>query len=308
MASEIVVVGSMNLDMVASVPRNPAIGETLSGTGFQRFIGGKGANQAAAAALAGGTVCLVGRHGTDGFETDLLATLRSKGVDTSRITASEGSSGVAVILVNPDGQNSIIVVPGANGRLRAEDVRAARERIAAAQMVMTQLETPMEALAATVDEAELAGVPLMLDPAPARKMPAEILRRIAWLTPNETEAAFLLGAPVPEDTEIREFAERLLTLGPRNVLLKLGSRGAYLATNGGLREMIGASRVDAVDTTAAGDALNGAFAVALAESADVVEAARFGVAAASLSVTRQGAIPSLPTRAEIDAFRRQNHL
>ncbi len=304
MASEIVVVGSLNLDLVAGVPRNPVVGETITGTSFQRFIGGKGANQAVAAALMGGTVRMIGRHGTDGFETELLATLGAKGVDISAITLAEGSSGIAVILVSPDGQNSIVVVPGANGRLCAEDVRAARERIAAASMVLTQLETPIEALAATVDEAVKAGTAVMLDPAPARPVAKEILRGVAWLTPNETEASLLLGTPVPEGAEVRGFAERLLAFGPRNVLLKLGSRGAYLATEDGIRESIDAVRVETVDTTAAGDALNGALAVALAGGADAVEAVRFGVAAASLSVTRMGAIPSLPTRAEVEAFRR----
>ena len=304
MASEIVVVGSLNLDLVVSVPRNPAVGETITGTSFQRFIGGKGANQAVAAALMGGTVHMIGRHGSDGFETELLATLCAKGVDIAGVTLAEGSSGVAVILVSPDGHNSIVVVPGANGRLCDEDVRAARERIADAGMVLTQLETPMAALAATVEEAARAGTAVMLDPAPARSVATEILRGIAWLTPNETEAALLLGTPVPEGAEVRGFAERLLAFGPRNVLLKLGSRGAYLATEDGLRESIGAIRVEAVDTTAAGDALNGALAVALASGADAVEAVRFGVASASLSVTRMGAIPSLPTLAEVEAFRR----
>lgn len=303
MGREIVVVGSLNLDLVANVPRNPAVGETITGTDFQRFIGGKGANQAVAAALACGSVHMIGRHGTDGFEVELLATLRAKGVDTSGITRADGASGIAVILVSEDGQNSIVVVPGANGRLGAGDVRAARERIADAGVVLTQLETPLEALEATLEVAEAAGVAVVLDPAPARRLGKEVLRRVAWLTPNETEAAMLLGEVVPEEDGLLGFAERLLGLGPRNVLLKLGARGAFVATESGIREKIPAMRVDAVDSTAAGDALNGAFAAALMGGADAVEAVRFGVAAASLSVTRAGAIPSLATRAEIDAFR-----
>ncbi|RXH58295.1 ribokinase [Granulicella sibirica] len=303
MSKEIVVVGSLNLDMVARVPRNPQVGETITGTDFQRFIGGKGANQAVAAALLGGRVHMVGRHGTDGFETGLLATLREKGVGTEGMTPAAGPSGVAVILVTDEGHNSIVVIPGSNGRLCAEDVSASRERIAGAGVVLTQLETPLEALEATVAVASEAGVPVVLDPAPARALPAELLAKIDWITPNETEAALLLGGTVPSDDEVRGFAERLLGLGPKNVVLKLGERGAYLATASGVRELVPAIKVKPVDSTAAGDALNGAFAAALMRGADALEAVRFGVAAASLSVTRAGAIPSLPTLKELEAFR-----
>lgn len=306
MKRQIVVVGSLNLDLVASVPRNPQPGETITGTDFQRFVGGKGANQAVAASLLGGAVAMVGRHGTDGFETVLLGTLRAKGVNLDGITAAEGPSGVAVILVTDDGHNSIVVVPGSNGRLSAEDIAANRERIARAGIVLTQLETPLAALEATVRVACETAVPVVLDPAPAQALPREILEQIEWLTPNETEAAILTGASVPDGVEVRGFAERLLAMGPRNVLLKLGSRGAYLATGAGLREHIPAVAVKAVDSTAAGDALNGAFAAGLMRGLSPLEAARFGVAAASLSVARPGAIASLPTLEELDEFRAQH--
>ena len=303
MAKHILVVGSLNLDMVASVPRNPNPGETITGTDFQRFIGGKGANQAVAAALLGAPVKMVGRHGTDGFAESLLRTLREKGVDTSAITPAEGPSGVAVILVTPEGQNSIVVIPGANGRLSPDDLAANRSLLADAGLILAQLETPMDALEATAAQAAEAGVPLILDPAPVQHLSSALLSRVAWLTPNETEAAYLLDARVPEsNADLRAFAESLLRLGPENVLLKLGARGAYLATADGLREHVPAREVQAVDSTAAGDALNGAFAAALLEGAMPVEAARFGVAAASLSVTRPGAIPSLPTREELEGF------
>ncbi len=303
MAKDIVVVGSLNLDLVANVPRNPEIGETITGTDFKRFIGGKGANQAVAASLLGSTVHMIGRHGTDGLETGLLATLREKGVAIDSMTPAVGASGVAVILVSDDGHNSIVVIPGSNGRFCAEDVFASRCLIEQAGIVLTQLETPLEALETTVNVAEEAGVPVVLDPAPARTLPPKLLRRVDWFTPNETEAAFYCGERVPDGDDLRGYAETLLGLGPRNVLLKLGVRGAYLATASGIREQVAAIPVRAVDSTAAGDALNGAFAAALMNGADPIEAVRFGVAAASLSVTRAGAIPSLPTLAEVEKFR-----
>jgi ribokinase len=305
MKREIVVVGSLNVDLVARVPRNPQPGETITGTDFQRFVGGKGANQAVAAALLGGGVKMVGRHGTDGFETMVLSTLRDKGVDIDGVTPAEGPSGVAVILVTEAGHNSIVVIPGSNGRLGASDIAANRNRIEQAGILLTQLETPLAALEATVRIAGEAGVPVVLDPAPAQLLSREILEKTEWLTPNETEAAILTGKPVPEGVDVRCFAEKLLAMGPRNVLLKLGSRGVYIATSSGLREHIPAIAVEAVDSTAAGDALNGAFAAGLMQGLAPLEAAHFGVAAASLSVTRLGAIPSLPTAAELDAFRAQ---
>jgi ribokinase len=305
MAKDIVVVGSLNLDLVASVPRNPVVGETITGTDFKRFIGGKGANQAVAASLLGGRVHMIGRHGTDGLETGLLTTLREKGVAIDSLTPAEGASGVAVILVTEDGHNSIVVIPGSNGRFCAEDVIASRSLIEHAGIVLTQLEIPLEALEATIDVAAAAGVPIMLDPAPARTLPPKLLDRLDWFTPNETEAAFYCGERVPTDGDVRGYAEKLLALGPRNVVLKLGSRGAYLATASGIRERVAAISVRAVDSTAAGDALNGALAATLMNGADPVEAVRFGVAAASLSVMRAGAIPSLPTLAEVEEFRRE---
>jgi ribokinase len=305
MTKDIVVVGSLNLDLVASVPRNPEVGETITGTDFKRFIGGKGANQAVAASLLGGRVYMIGRHGTDGLETGLLATLREKGVAIDSVTPAEGASGVALILVTEDGHNSIVVIPGSNGRFCAEDVFASRSRVEQAGIVLTQLETPLDALEATVDVASAAGVPVVLDPAPAQALPPTLLHRVDWFTPNETEAAFYSGERVPTAGDVRLYAEKLLSLGPRNILLKLGARGAYLATASGIREQVAAIPVQAIDSTAAGDALNGAFAAALMNGADPLEAARFGVAAASLSVTRPGAIPSLPTLAEVEEFRRE---
>jgi ribokinase len=300
---EIIVIGSLNLDLVATVPRFPQPGETITGSTFERHTGGKGANQAVAASLAGAHVCMVARHGTDGFEIPLLATLKDAGVDTSTILPAAGPSGVAVILVTDAGQNSIVVVPGSNGRLTPADIAAQHSRIASAALILTQLETPLDVLARTLALATAANIPVMLDPAPVQPIGRELLHQVTWLTPNETEAAALLGEPVPDTLDLALYAQRLRDLGPKNLLLKLGARGAFLATADGLRQHIPGHTVRAVDTTAAGDALNGAFAAALAAGADPVEAARFGVAAAALSVTRPGAIPSLARRSEIESFR-----
>lgn len=303
MSQSIVVVGSLNLDLVAAVPHLPAPGETLAASGFERHVGGKGANQAAAAALAGGQVSMIGRHGSDGLETLILETLRGKGVNLDRVKRADTASGLALILVSPDGQNSIVIIPGANAHLGPEDIHASREVLAGADLILTQLETPLDSLEATLAIAAEAKVPVMLDPAPAGPLGRALLERVAWLTPNETEAAALAGSPVPVDPEqLRVFAEGVLALGPKNLLLKLGERGVYVATQAGVRELLPAPKVTVMDSTAAGDAFNGAMAVALVEGADVAVAARFALAAASLSVTRAGAIPSLATRAEIDAF------
>lgn len=294
---------------------------------------GKGANQAVAARRLHPHVLIIGRHGTDGFETEPLEALRTHGVDISGVTPALGPSGIAIILVaqgsehahDPTGagQNCIIVIPGANAALSPADIARHADRIQNAALVLTQLETPIPALEELLRITTPARVPVILDPAPVRAIPPAAFPQLAWLTPNEIEAAALLrNPPPPPDASApqacqytrerlastlidnpRAAAEQLLALGPQHVLLKLGARGAYLASRDGTRELLPAPRVTPVDTTAAGDCLNGALAAALLAGATPVEAARFGILAAALSVTRHGAIPSLPTRPEIDAFR-----
>ena len=333
MPKEIVVVGSLNLDLVATVDHHPHPAETVSGSDLRRYPGGKGANQAVAARLLYPHVMMIGRHGTDGFEADTLNALRQQGVDTTGITPAEGPSGVALVLVTQGsptahdptgaGQNCIIVIPGANAALAPADLRAHADRIASAALVLTQLETPIPALEELLRLATPASVPVLLDPAPVRAIPPSAFPQLVWLTPNEIEAAALLrDAPPPANASApqacqytrerlastlidnpRAAAEQLLALGPKHILLKLGARGAFLASCDGTRELLPAPRVQPVDTTAAGDCLNGALAAALLDGATPVEAARFGILAAALSVTRHGAIPSLPTRSEINLFR-----
>lgn len=300
----IVVVGSLNLDLVVHSHRVPSAGETLLGEGFKMHPGGKGANQAAGIGRLNYPVHMIGRVGTDSFGAELRESLHSAGVNTSAVSTSEGATGVAIIVVQDNGQNSIVVAPGANARLSADDLDANLDLIRNASYVLTQLETPIATLEHLSRICEQEKVPLILDPAPACPLPAEVLHRIAWITPNETEAIQLSGASglqVP-DQDLRTIAEMLLDMGPKNVILKLGNRGVYIATRDGLRLAVPSYPVIAVDTTAAGDAFNGAFSVGLARGARPLDAAQLATAAAALSVTRYGALPSMPTQAEVEAF------
>lgn len=304
MIKPIAVVGSINLDLAISAPHMPRPGETLLGTGFGVFTGGKGANQAAAAARLGYPTFMTGRVGNDPYAETLLAELRCAGVGTDNVLRAHGPSGVAVIVSAASGENSIIVAPGANDALLPGELESSAALIRGAAAVLTQLEIPLETVEALARMTASAGVPLILDPAPARPLSPELLASVDWITPNETEALLLTGATSSPSSmkQIRELAEHFLSIGPRNILLKLGERGAYLATSDGMRMMIPAYAVTAIDTTAAGDAFNAGFAVALARGSCPAEAAQFASAVGALSVTRRGALPSLPTQDEVDAF------
>jgi ribokinase len=300
----IVVVGSLNMDLVAQVERLPARGETLPGSDFQTHPGGKGANQAVAVARLGYPVSMIGRVGSDGFGESLRQSLATAGVDTSAIAASNAPSGVAMIAVEKGGNNSIIVSPGANAFLQPADLDLHRELLRGAAMVLAQLEIPLATVERLAAICAGAGVPLILDPAPARELPASLWQKTAWITPNDTEARQLCGRadPAESEEELLETIDCLRVRGARNILLKLGGRGAYMATHDGLRLQIPAYPVGAVDTTAAGDAFNGAFGVALARGADPEEAANFAAAVAAISVTRRGAQSSMPTQDEVERF------
>lgn len=304
----IVVVGSLNFDLVVHVDRMVAPGETLAGREFQSHPGGKGANQAAAIGRLGHPVYMMGRIGDDAFGEELRSSLDDAGVDTTFVATSEGSSGVALIVLSRNGENSIVVVPGANALVKPEDLDANREVIRSASIVLTQLEIPLTTVVHLAEICASEEVPLILDPAPAQHLPPELLHRISWITPNEVEARFFNdhGSPQNGENSLKTISNRLMSLGPRNVLLKLGERGAYLATKDGDRTAIRACNVRVLDTTGAGDAFNGAFAVALAHGATPVEAAEFASAAAALSVTRYGALPSMPGRAEVEDVLRDN--
>jgi ribokinase len=304
MAKPIVVVGSINLDLVATAPRIPIAGETVAGLSFQTFPGGKGANQAVAAARLGGSVTMLGKLGTDIFGAQLRASLEGSRVNTGGVEAVPGSSGVALITTDEKGENAITVVAGANARLSPADLDRHIDLLRGAGVLLTQLEIPLETVGYLAAIASRERIPLILDPAPARPLPASLLKCVDWLTPNETESSFLLGRAPEELSEerLKDAANTLLALGSRNVILKLGKRGCYVALADGARKLLPAHSVRAVDTTAAGDAFNGAFAVALLNGQDSLSSASWASAVAAISVTRPGAQSSMPTLAEVDRF------
>jgi ribokinase len=294
----IVVAGSINMDLVAHTRKIPVPGQTVIGTGFDTTPGGKGANQAVGAGRLGYPVAIVGAVGDDVFGQALLDNLAHAGVDTSAVARVSGPSGVAPILVAENGENSIVVVPGANGKMDCAAIDRQADLIRSAGMVLCQLELPIETVSHILALCAEAGVPVILDPAPAEPLPDAVFRQAAWFTPNETEAAFYLGGTsTPEDS-----AHRLLATGLKGVVLKRGAEGAYVAVAGGKAAWVRPFPVQAVDTVAAGDCFNGAFAVALLEDSDPWAAARFASAAAAISVTRRGAQASMPARAEVERF------
>jgi ribokinase len=298
----IVVVGSINLDLVCSVERIPAAGETISGDRFQTFHGGKGANQAVAAAGLGYPVSMVGRVGDDAFGKRLREGLRAAGVNIRQVaTVKATSSGLALICADRRGQNSIVVVPGANGKLLPADLDKAAPLLRSAAIILTQLEVPFETVEYLAALADRFSVPLMLDPAPGRALPDHLLRHVSYLTPNETETSTIcgLGAEEVNPSTVPEIARRLLRRGVRHVLIKMGSQGAYAATTQNREGMLPPLKVDVVDSTAAGDAFNGGLAVALVRGLDFLSAARFASVVAALSVTRMGAQPSMPAGREV---------
>ena len=293
----IVVVGSINMDLVAHTHQIPVPGQTVIGTGFDTTPGGKGANQAVAVARLGYPVQMVGMVGDDVFGQALLDNLANAGVGTEAVARVSGPSGVAPILVSESGENSIVVVPGANGKMDKAAVDRQSALIRSAGMVLCQLELPLETVSHVLALCADSGVPVLLDPAPAAPLPDSAFRQVAWFTPNETEAAFYLGNQPNSEAA----AQQLLQKGLKGVVLKRGSDGAYVAV-AGKAAWVRPFPVKPVDTVAAGDCFNGAFAVALLEGNDPWAAARFASAAAAISVTRKGAQASMPSRADVERF------
>jgi ribokinase len=304
MSTQIVVVGSINLDLVAATQRIPSAGETISGISFRTFPGGKGANQAVAAARLEGSVSMVGKIGADAFGDQLRESLEESNVNTRAVEVVPGSSGVALITTDAKGENAITVVAGANAQLSPADLDTHIDLIRNAGILLTQLEIPIETVEYLAAIAFRERIPLVLDPAPARPLPESLLKCVTWLTPNETETSILLrrSPGALSDASIEDAANDLLARGSRNVILKLGSRGCYLALEDGTRQLMPAYVVDAVDTTAAGDAFNGAFAVAMLKGQSPLESAAWASAVAAISVTRRGAQASMPSAAEVDRF------
>ncbi|MFI6411190.1 ribokinase [Streptomyces sp. NPDC050585] len=293
--ARITVLGSTNMDLVAYVPRAPRLGETVTGREFRTVPGGKGANQAVAAARAGARVSMIGAVGSDDFGTRLRHALDESGVDTSLLRTADGPSGTAHIVVDDEGSNAIVVVPGANASVTGITPHD-EARIAASDALLLQLELPLDAVRAGAQAARRHGVRTVLTPAPAQPLPRELLALVDLLVPNEHEAATLAGVADP-----RAAAEELLRDVPE-VVVTLGAAGCLYVARGADPVTVPARRVRAVDTTAAGDTFTGALAVALGEGRPVPDALAWASAAASLSVGRAGASSSMPHRAEIDAL------
>jgi ribokinase len=303
----IIVLGSANMDLVLPVGRLPRQGETITGGDLALYPGGKGANQACAAGRLGGRASMIAQVGGDPFGSKLIESLESSGVETSRVGTSSRPTGCASIYVLPDGENSIVISPGANATLDPETASPKLDALEAGDLLLLQLEVPIPTVAAALARARQAGAITILDPAPAQPLSRDLLSKVDFLTPNQTEAAKLLGSLEAEPRGFEDadrVARELLKLGPKSVVLKLGSLGCLVA-DGCASVPVPAFRVSAVDSTAAGDVFNGALAVALAEDKAVVDAAVFASAAAAISVTRPGAQSSIPCRGEVDAFLRR---
>lgn len=301
-APSVLVIGSSNTDLAIQMDRLPKPGETVLGGRFTTAAGGKGANQAVAAARAGGAVTFVARIGRDVFGDRAIAGFMVDDINVDHVIRDPSTpSGVALILIDRAGENSIAVAPGSNSRLAPADLNQARKQFQRAGAIVLQLETPLETVRAALKLADGRGVRVILNPAPAQTLPGSLLRRVSVLTPNESEAKLLTGVTVNSPTAAARAASKLLFAGVENVIITMGSRGAYVAGKDG-RQMVSGYKVKAKDTTAAGDVFTGALAVALAEGRSLFDAARFANAAAALSVTRLGAQPSAPTRKEIESL------
>lgn len=297
--NKIIVVGSSNTDMVVKAQKLPAPGETVLGGQFLMNAGGKGANQAVAAARLGGKTVFVCKVGNDIFGDQALKQFDNEGIDTSFIfTDPELPSGVALINVDAKGENSITVASGANGSLSIEEINKASLVFHNGDILLTQLETPIETVAHAVETASLYGLKSILNPAPAAKLPEDIFRNLFAITPNETEAEILTGVKVTDEDSAQKAADILISKGVKNVIITLGSKGAFLKSDS-FEGMIATEKVSAMDTTAAGDCFNGALSVAILEGKSLEEAVAFACKAASISVTRMGAQASMPFRKEI---------
>jgi ribokinase len=309
MDPDVMVVGSLSMDLVLQVPRVPKVGETLAGYSFETFVGGKGNNQALSAARAGAKVTMLGKVGGDAYGDIVLNTLKQNGIDCKNMLTDQTiGTGIANIWVGPTGENCIIIVANSNGKLSPQDVDAASAVIMSAKTLLLQLEVPVETITRAAAVAKRGNAKVILNPAPAPpsgSLPPELLANVDILVPNETEAELLTGIKPHDDTSIEACALKLLSLGPKAVIITLGERGAILVNQSasGLNKLHVASYpVKVVDSTAAGDAFCGALASQLAKGASMEAAIRYGCAAGALACTKPGAEPSLPSAAELDAL------
>lgn len=299
---KILVIGSSNTDMVICTGHLPLPGETVIGGTFFMNPGGKGANQAVTVARLGGRVSFVCKTGSDIFGHQANQLFNEEGIDTSYVFSdTKNPSGVALITVDTNAENCIVVAPGANAHLTPGDLQRSAEAVEAADIVLLQLEIPMETVEAAAMMAHRLGKKVVLNPAPASELPARLLETLYAITPNETEAEAIAGIRITDEHSAEEAARRIASMGVRNVIITLGAKGA-LVFDGRHCETVPAYRIQAVDTTAAGDVFNGALVVALSEGRTLPEAVRFACKASAISVTRVGAQSSVPYRTEVDVF------
>ncbi|MGB9641375.1 MAG: ribokinase [Anaerolineales bacterium] len=302
MHNSIVVVGSINMDLVIRSPRLPQLGETLLGGDFHTFPGGKGANQAVACARLGAKVKMIGKVGMDSFGDELLRGLAANGVDINAIEAvPETSTGVALITVVASGDNAIVVSPAANGQITSTDILKYEKLIQGTSVLVLQLEIPLEAVETAIDLARKNGVIVVLNPAPAQPLPEPLLSKVDYIIPNQSELAALTG-----EQDIKAGIYHLRSRYAGNLMITLGEQGVIFTDNNKIFHL-SSYPVQAVDTTAAGDAFVGAFAVGISEGKTLPDAIRMGNAAGALAVQKAGAQPSLPTRAELEKFMQAQH-
>jgi ribokinase len=300
----VTVLGSFVADLAFRTDRIPVWGETLMGSEFKLGPGGKGSNQAVAAARAGGRVSFISKLGPDPFGDMARALYKSEGIDTQFLFSTQSATGAAAIIIDAHkGENAIIIVPGACFEVTAAEVDQARALIADSSVFVAQLELPLAVVEHGLALAHSLGVPTILNPAPAAPLPESIYRHIDYITPNESEAASLTGVSVSTIADAERAADAFLARGVPNAIITLGAQGVFVKSAQVRAHVPAVSAGKVVETTGAGDAFNGGFAVALSEGMGLIEAARFGCATAGISITRPGTAPSMPTRAEIDALR-----
>ena len=296
---DILVIGSLNADLVVRAPRFPQPGETISGEDLQTLPGGKGANQAVAAARLGTSVSMLGRVGKDNFGDYLLQNLQSNQVDTNHVQREDGSTGTAIIIVDSNGQNSIVLSPGANGKVSPTDVETLP--LSGFSLLLLQLEIPIETVLSAARRAKDSGLRVLLNPAPAYSLPDELITRSDYLVPNENELNLLTNQTVNDIPSAERAARILLERGAQTVIVTLGANGALIVTKENSKH-IPAFKVNVVDTTAAGDAFIGGFASALLQDKSLEDAVRYGCGCGALATTKFGAQPSLPTKEEVETY------
>lgn len=295
--ADVLVVGSLNADLVVKSPRFPQPGETISGEDLQIIPGGKGANQAVAAARQGVKTAMLGRVGSDSFAPFLIDNLNANQVNTSHVIVDSSATGTAIIVVDSNGQNSIVLSPGANGNVSPADVDSAS--FLTSKLLLLQLEIPTLTVLHAAQQARANGLTVILNPAPAKSLPAELLSNVDILIPNETELALLTGLPIHDVASAEHAAKEILKQGVKTVIVTLGSKGALLVTSTQVTQ-VDTYKVNVVDTTAAGDAFIGGFASAMLSGKSLEDSVRYGCACGALATTKFGAQPSLPTKEEVE--------